>query len=67
MERYRKKHVTFECEQLTVAREINKTTHTLRGEIGDWVLTASTDGEVFFCKPELFEQIYEPACHKVMD
>lgn len=64
---YRKKLLTFECEQLTVPREINFPDGGIQwGDIGDWMLTAPT-GEAFFCNPKLFEAVYEPADNKVMD
>lgn len=37
--------------------------HTLEGEmrarLGDWIILG-TQGELYPCKPEIFEEIYEP-------
>jgi hypothetical protein len=33
---------------------------TMRGGIGDWIITG-VKGEMYFCKPDIFEATYEPA------
>lgn len=39
--------------------EVNTLEGTMGGGIGDWLITG-IKGELYFCKPDIFEQTYEP-------
>lgn len=59
MAKYRKRPVVIEA----VKAEHETTIHTLEGdmraEVGDYIITG-VKGEVYPCKPDIFELTYEP-------
>ncbi len=59
MARYRKKPVVVEAVQLTEVTFIQTLEGTMRGEIGDYLITG-VNGEMYPCKPDIFEKTYEP-------
>lgn len=59
MAKFRKKPVIIEAIQLTRRIEIETLEGTMVGEIGDWLITG-VQGEQYPCKPDIFEETYEP-------
>jgi len=59
MPKFRKKPVVIEAVQLTERLEIETLEGTMVGEPGDWLITG-VQGEKYPCKPDIFEQTYEP-------
>ena len=59
MSKYRKKPIVIDAELCTEQTVI----HTLEGDMtakpGDWIITGVA-GEKYPCKPDIFEQTYEP-------
>jgi len=57
--RFRKKPIIVEAYQTQKEQII----HTLEGDMkaspGDWIITGIR-GEVYPCKPDIFEETYEP-------
>ena len=39
--------------------EVKTLEGVMRGNVGDWLITG-VKGEKYFCKPDIFEQTYEP-------
>ena len=65
MSRYRKKPVVIEAEgPITEPREIVTLEGTMRADVGDYVITG-VKGEVYPCKPDIFEATYEPVSEAV--
>jgi hypothetical protein len=60
MARYRKKPVVIEAEgPITEPRDIVTLEGTMRADVGDYVITG-VKGEVYPCKPDIFDATYEP-------
>lgn len=57
---YRKKPVVVEAVQLTERIEIPTLEGVMIGNPGDWLIVG-TSGELYPCKPDVFEAVYEPA------
>lgn len=59
MAKYRKKPVIVEAFQTRTRQVI----HTLEGDMtanpGDWIITG-VKGEIYPCKPAIFDMTYEP-------
>ena len=66
MPRFRKKPVIIEAVQLTRRVEIETLEGTMVGEVGDWLITG-VKGEHYPCKPDIFEQTYEPVDDEVQE
>ena len=58
MPKYRKKPVIVEAVQITRPMTIETLEGTMRGDPGDWLITG-VKGEQYFCKDDIFQQIYE--------
>lgn len=63
---FRKRPVIVEAVPLTRRVTIDTSKGQLVGEIGDWFITG-TKGEHYPCKPDIFEQTYEPVDDKVQE
>jgi hypothetical protein len=59
MPKYRKKPVVIEAYQTDVEFDIPTLEGTMRASVGDWIITG-VSGEVYPCKPDIFQQTYEP-------
>lgn len=59
MSKYRKKPVIVEATQLTEVTLIQTLEGTMKGEIGDWLITGVA-GEQYPCKDYIFQKTYEP-------
>ncbi len=57
MPRFRKKPVVIEATQLTRPMTIKTLEGTIKGGIGDWLITGVA-GEQCFCKDSIFVQTY---------
>ncbi|MHB9074652.1 MAG: hypothetical protein ACYC6G_14135 [Desulfobaccales bacterium] len=57
--RFRKLPVEIEAEQLVEPMEIETLEGTMRGNVGDWLITG-VKGEKYFCQDEIFRMTYEP-------
>lgn len=57
--KYRKKPVVIEAWQTNEAVVIETLEGTMRADPGDWIITG-VKGEVYPCKPDIFEATYEP-------
>jgi len=57
--KFRKKPVIVEAYQAEEPELIETLEGPVKAEVGDWVITG-VQGEKYPCKPETFEQIYEP-------
>ena len=55
----RGKRVVVQAYRLTDRTEIHSLEGTMTGEIGEWLITG-VGGERYLCKPDIFDQIYEP-------
>lgn len=58
MGRYRKKPITIEATKLTREMTVKTLEGTMKGNIGDWLITG-VKGEQYFCKDDVFQQTYE--------
>ena len=58
--KFRKRPVVIEAYQTDHALEIGTLEGTMRADPGDWIITG-VQGEQYPCKPDIFEQTYEPA------
>jgi hypothetical protein len=58
MVKYRKKPIVIDAVQLTRPVDIHTLEGTMRGDIGDWIITG-VNGEQYPCKPDVFEKTYE--------
>lgn len=54
-----KKPMILEAVQLTERTEVKTLEGTMVGEPGDWLITG-VRGEQYPCKPDIFEELYEP-------
>lgn len=59
MPKFRKKPVVIEAVQITQQMTIETLEGTMTGSPGDWLITGIKE-EKYFCKPDIFEQTYEP-------
>jgi hypothetical protein len=58
--KFRKRPVVIEAYQTDRTMEIPTLEGTMRADPGDWIITG-VQGEQYPCKPDIFEQTYEPA------
>lgn len=58
--KYRKKPVTIEAYQTDKELDIETLEGTMHASVGDYIITG-VRGEQYPCKPDIFEQTYEPA------
>ena len=58
--RYRKKPVVIEAFQTDKELDIETLEGTMHASVGDYIITG-VRGEQYPCKPDIFEQTYEPA------
>lgn len=57
--KYRKKPVVIEAYQTEVELVIHTLEGDMKADIGDYIITG-VKGEQYPCKPDIFEQTYEP-------
>ena len=57
---FRKKPIVVEAVQLTRTVMIETLEGTMRGDVGDWLITG-VNGEQYPCKPDIFAATYESA------
>ena len=58
--KYRKKPVVIEAYQTDKELDIETLEGTMHASVGDYIITG-VRGEQYPCKPDIFEQTYEPA------
>ena len=58
--KYRKKPVVIEAFQTDKELDIETLEGTMHASVGDYIITG-VRGEQYPCKPDIFEQTYEPA------
>lgn len=58
--KYRKKPVVIEAYQTDKELDIETLEGTMHASVGDYIITG-VRGEKYPCKPDIFEQTYEPA------
>jgi hypothetical protein len=58
MPRFRKKPVVIEATQLTQPMTVKTLEGTMKGGIGDWLITGIA-GEQYFCKNNIFVKTYD--------
>lgn len=58
--KYRKKPVVIEAYQTDKELDIETLEGTMHASVGDYIITG-VHGEQYPCKPDIFEQTYEPA------
>lgn len=58
--KYRKKPVVVEAYQTDMELDIETLEGTMHASVGDYIITG-VRGEQYPCKPDIFEQTYEPA------
>lgn len=58
--KYRKKPVVIEAYQTDKELDIETLEGTMHASVGDYIITG-VNGEQYPCKPDIFEQTYEPA------
>ena len=58
--KYRKKPVVVEAYQTDKEMDIETLEGTMHASVGDYIITG-VRGEKYPCKPDIFEQTYEPA------
>lgn len=58
--KYRKKPVVIEAFQTDKELDIETLEGTMHASVGDYIITG-VRGEKYPCKPDIFEQTYEPA------
>ena len=58
--KYRKKPVVIEAYQTDKEMDIETLEGTMHASVGDYIITG-VRGEQYPCKPDIFEQTYEPA------
>ena len=56
---YRKRPVIVEAVKLTRKMTIETPEGTMRGKVGDWLITG-INGEHYPCSDDVFQQTYEP-------
>ena len=59
MAKFRKKPVIIEANQTQKEMNIQTLEGIMHANIGDWIITG-VKGEQYPCKPDVFEQTYEP-------
>lgn len=59
MAKFRKKQVVIEAYQAQEEMDIQTLEGVMHANIGDWIITG-IKGEQYPCKPDVFEQTYEP-------
>ena len=59
MAKFRKKPVVIEAYQTQEEMDIQTLEGIMHANIGDWIITG-VKGEQYPCKPDVFEQTYEP-------
>lgn len=59
MAKFRKKPVIIEAYQTQEEMDIQTLEGVMHANIGDWIITG-VKGEQYPCKPDVFEQTYEP-------
>ena len=59
MAKFRKKPVIIEAYQTDKELDIPTLEGTMHADVGDWIITG-VKGEQYPCKPDIFEQTYEP-------
>ena len=57
--KYRKKPVVIEAYQTDKELDIETLEGTMHASVGDYIITG-VRGEQYPCKPDIFEQTYEP-------
>ena len=57
--KYRKKPVVIEAYQTDRELDIQTLEGTMHADVGDYIITG-VKGETYPCKPDIFEQTYEP-------
>ena len=62
--KFRKKPVVVEAYQTKETVYIETLEGTHRADPGDWIITG-VKGEQYPCKPDIFEQTYEPVTESV--
>lgn len=60
VKKYRKKPIVIEAYQTDKVMYIETLEGTCKADIGDYIITG-VKGEQYPCKPDIFEQTYEPA------
>lgn len=63
--KYRKKPVVIEAYQTDKELDIETLEGTMHASVGDYIITG-VRGEQYPCKPDIFEQTYEPAAQPDM-
>lgn len=61
--KYRKKPVVIEAYQTDKEQVIHTLEGDMKADIGDYIITG-VKGEQYPCKPDIFEQTYEPVEEK---
>ena len=64
--KYRKKPVVIEAYQTDKELDIETLEGTMHASVGDYIITG-VRGEQYPCKPDIFEQTYEPADTSTVD
>ena len=59
MAKFKKKPVVIEAYQTQEEMDIQTLEGVMHANIGDWIITG-IKGEQYPCKPDVFEQTYEP-------
>lgn len=57
--KYRKKPIVIEAYQTDKVMYIDTLEGTMKANVGDYIITG-VNGEQYPCKPDIFEQTYEP-------
>lgn len=57
--KFRKKPIVIEAYQTQNELDIETLEGVMRASVGDWIITG-VHGEKYPCKPDIFEQTYEP-------
>lgn len=60
MAKYRKKPVVIDAYQTDKEMDIVTLEGVMHADVGDWIITG-VKGEMYPCKPDVFEKTYEPA------
>lgn len=58
--KYRKKPVVIDAYQTDVELDIPTLEGVMHASVGDYIITG-VHGEQYPCKPDIFEETYEPA------
>lgn len=57
--KFRKKPIVIEAYQTQNELDIETLEGVMHASVGDWIITG-VHGEKYPCKPDIFEQTYEP-------